>query len=262
MNFKIYFCVFIFTASCYAQDLIGIINLDNGKKINAVLYKIDNNVIRCIEYKSKKTFSIPVDKIKNIVFISEYNFANFFEETNLLDEEFLNFEKEITKYSNFMFINNNLLNHFYDYLDYLFVSERFEINVINHINTLGLSMVSSINSKGLHYECLYMIKMHEFEKAQALIKETFNEAEKIYFQALILNEQKRFKDAMKMVTQMIINHSNDTTWLPPIELLSAKIYLDLGLTNSAINTAKQVEKIYKGTVAAKIAGKIYNTLEQ
>ena len=66
---------------------------------------------------------------------------------------------------------------------------------------------------------------------------------------------------MHTVTQMIINHPNDTSWLPPTELLAAKIYLGLGLTNSAINTMKQIKNIYNGTITAKVAGEVSDLLE-
>lgn len=261
MYLKLYSLVIIFTASSYAQDLIGVIDLNNGRKTNVIIQKSDNTDIHFIEYKSKKKFVVPADKVNSIKFISEYNFDNFRNEINFTDEAFINFENEIKKYSNFMFVNNNLLNYFYDYLDYVFISDRFENSLIYYIDILKSSPVSSINAKGLHYECMYRIKIHEFDKVQEIAENISNEADKIYYQALIFNEQKKFKDAMQTVTQMIINHPNNTSWLPPTELLAAKIYLSLGLTNSAISTIKQIKNIYNGTITAKVAEEVSNLLE-
>lgn len=261
MYLKLYLLVIIFTASSYAQDLIGVIDLNNGRRVNVIMQKSDNTDIHCIEYKSKKKFVIPADKVNSIEFIYEYNFDNFCNEINFNNEVFINFENEMKKYSNFMFVNNNLLNYFYDYLDYVLLSDRFEDSLINYIDILKSSSVSSINAKGLHYECMYRIKIHEFDKAQESVENILNEIDKIYYQALIFNEQKKFKDAMHTVTQMIINHPNDTSWLPPTELLAAKIYLGLGLTNSAINTMKQIKNIYNGTITAKVAGEVSDLLE-
>ena len=54
MYLKLYLLVIIFTASSYAQDLIGVIDLNNGRKANVIMQKSDNTDIHCIEYKSKK----------------------------------------------------------------------------------------------------------------------------------------------------------------------------------------------------------------
>ena len=54
MYLKLYSLVIIFTASSYAQDLIGVIDLNNGRKTNVIIQKSDNTDIHFIEYKSKK----------------------------------------------------------------------------------------------------------------------------------------------------------------------------------------------------------------
>ena len=94
MYLKLYSLVIIFTASSYAQDLIGVIDLNNGRKTNVIIQKSDNTDIHFIEYKSKKNFVIPADKVNSIKFIFKYNFDNFRNEINFTDEAFINFEND------------------------------------------------------------------------------------------------------------------------------------------------------------------------
>ena len=186
MYLKLYSLVIIFTASSYAQDLIGVIDLNNGRKTNVIIQKSDNTDIHFIEYKSKKKFVVPADKVNSIKFISEYNFDNFRNEINFTDEAFINFENEIKKYSNFMFVNNNLLNYFYDYLDYVFISDRFENSLIYYINILGsvldsfskdsvLKKVEELfNSNNIVYnEIKFVVKRSKDKSCRTLISENF-----------------------------------------------------------------------------------------
>ena len=48
MYLKLYLLVIIFTASSYAQDLIGVIDLNNGRKANVIMQK---SIIRYSLYR-------------------------------------------------------------------------------------------------------------------------------------------------------------------------------------------------------------------
>ena len=87
-----------------------------------------------------------------------------------------------------------------------------------------------------------------------------SEAAKLYLLACVQRVQNEPKKAIQTVTSIIAEHGNDVEWLAPSELLSAQIYLDMAMTNSAVNTARQVMNMYAGTYVSGDAARFYNRL--
>ena len=96
--------------------------------------------------------------------------------------------------------------------------------------------------------------------AEKLRAEIVSEAAKLYLLACMQRVQDDPKQAIQTVTGIIADHANDVEWLAPSELLSAHLYLDMAMTNSAVKTARQVMNIYAGTYVSGDAKRFYDQL--
>ncbi|WP_372809201.1 hypothetical protein [Pontiella sp.] len=115
-------------------------------------------------------------------------------------------------------------------------------------------------TKALVGTALMAVERGDFEAADKVAEELESEAAKLYLKASIERAQKHPTLASKTVCEIIAAHGNDLEWMPQSELLSAHLYLDVGLTNSAVNTARQVKNIYAGTNIAGDAAKLFYQL--
>jgi hypothetical protein len=114
--------------------------------------------------------------------------------------------------------------------------------------------------KGRIYQALCAIAEGDFQTSENLFDEIESEAAKLYLQACTQRAQGDPKAAMQTVIDIIAEHGNDVEWLGPGELLSANLYLDLALTNSALNTARQVKNMYAGSNIGGDGAKLYEQL--
>jgi tetratricopeptide (TPR) repeat protein len=89
--------------------------------------------------------------------------------------------------------------------------------------------------------------------AEATLKDIPDAAAALYVKACIQQTAKQPSAAIQTVVELIATHPNDREWLPTAELLGAQLYLQMGLTNSAASTARQVQKLYEGTNIGKEA---------
>ena len=97
--------------------------------------------------------------------------------------------------------------------------------------------------------------------AEKIDLELPSETAKLYLKAAILRAKKQPQAAIKVAVDVIADHGNDLDWMPANELLCAKLYLDMGMTNSAVQTARQVEHLYAGTHISADAKKMHELLD-
>jgi len=86
-------------------------------------------------------------------------------------------------------------------------------------------------------------------------------AAELYVRANIERAQGDSQKAIQTVVDLIATHPNNQAWMPPAELLGAKLYLDLGLMDAAEATARQTQKMYAGTNIEKEAQAFRETLD-
>jgi len=87
-------------------------------------------------------------------------------------------------------------------------------------------------------------------------------AAELYVRAAMEQAQGEPEKAIQTAVELIATHPNNMNWMPPVELLCAKLYLELGMTNSAIATARQTEKIYAGMNVEKEARALRSTISE
>jgi hypothetical protein len=78
-------------------------------------------------------------------------------------------------------------------------------------------------------------------------------AARLFFQANIHRAKGELEQALQTLAQLNVHHAHDKRWISRSELLSAKLYLELGMPDQADVTARQVEFLNEGTEAAETA---------
>lgn len=78
-------------------------------------------------------------------------------------------------------------------------------------------------------------------------------AAKLFFEANIHRAKGETEDALKKLAELSVHHAHDKRWITRSELLTAKLYMELGMLESAEVTARQVEFLNQGTDAAETA---------
>lgn len=87
-------------------------------------------------------------------------------------------------------------------------------------------------------------------------------AAELYVSACIQRAQQNSKAAMQTAIELIAAHPNDHEWMPQTEFLCAQLYLDLGMTNSAAVTARQVQSLYPGSECRAEARRLQEEIKQ
>jgi len=83
-----------------------------------------------------------------------------------------------------------------------------------------------------------------------------------YKKACLLRDQGNFSAAIEEVAKGIALNPLEKDWLAKSELLSADLYVELGMLNSAKVTARQVEMLYPGTEFATGAKTLSEKIKQ
>lgn len=78
-------------------------------------------------------------------------------------------------------------------------------------------------------------------------------AARLFFQANIHRAKGELEQALQTLAKLNVFYAYDKRWITRSELLSAKLYLELGMPDQAEVTARQVEFLNEGTEAAETA---------
>lgn len=88
-----------------------------------------------------------------------------------------------------------------------------------------------------------------------------NPAAKLFFKAGIERLQGRPEEAIKILADLIVHHAHEKKWIARSELMSAELYLELGMPDAADATARQVQIMYEGTDNAERARELRSKIE-
>jgi len=87
-------------------------------------------------------------------------------------------------------------------------------------------------------------------------------AAKLFFKAGVERLQGRPEEAIKILADLIVHHAHEKKWIARSELMSAELYLELGMPKSADATARQVQIMYEGTDSAERASELRSEIEK
>jgi len=233
----------------------------NGKKARVFLQRVENSKLVFQPYKSTREISVDTAKVKRLEFILKYDSEGVSQA--FIDGDYAGviatLEPLLKAYSPYMVVDNNLRDAFAMLMKAY--RENGELPKARQAATVLLQSGNpALVQRGQVVMALAAIADNDLPQAEKIQGEVPSEAAALYLKASIEQAKGEPKAAIKTVVGIIAEHGNDMDWLPPAELLSARLYLDMGMTNSAAHTARQVENIYAGTHISADAKKLREPL--
>ncbi len=239
----------------------------NGKQARVFLQRLEKGKLTFQAYKSNRDIAVPASKIKSLTFYPKYDAEAVEQQFNAGDYSAVlsTLDPLMETFWDYMVVDNNLRAAFCMLMDAYYKTGELP-KARKAANILLESGDPELVQRGQANLALVAIAGNDLETAKKIRNEVTSEAAGLYLQACIERAEKRPKDAIKTVSDLLINHANDVEWLAPSELLCAYLYVDmLGpnsviTTNSALHTARQVKNIYAGSSVAADAEKLWVSL--
>jgi len=234
----------------------------NGKKIRVFLQKLENGKLVFQPYKSAKEIAVPAGKVKYLGFVLKYDAEGVSQ--SFVDGDYAGvvatLEPLLESYAPYMVVDNNLRDAFAMLMKAY--REKGDLGKARKAAEVLLrSGDPALVERGQVVLALAAIAGNDLPAAEKIRGEVPSEAAALYLKAGIERAKGEPKTAIKTAVGIISEHGNDMDWLPPAELLCARLYLDMGMTNSAAHTARQVEHIYAGTHISADAARLRAPLE-
>lgn len=241
----------------------------NGKKIKVFLQSMEDEKLTFQPFKSTKDMTVPASKIKSLEFFPKYDEEEV--KASFIRGDFSGaisvLEPLMSDFIDYMPIENNMRDSFVLLYNCYRFSGDYE-KAENYAERLLNCGNEELEMKGQAGLALVAIQKKDFETAEKyrLQLAEKSEAAGLFLKASVERAKGEPKLAIKTVTTIIMDHSNDQEWLPASELLSAYCYLDMTgtnsiiSTNSAMNTARQVKNMYAGSAVAVDAEKLWTSL--
>ncbi|VGO22658.1 tetratricopeptide repeat protein [Pontiella sulfatireligans] len=233
----------------------------NGKQVRVFLQSLVDGTVTFQAFKSDKNIPVPADKIRRFEFYPKYDAAALEQSFNSADYDAVlaTLEPLMLDYAPYMTVSNNMQDAYCMMMEAYraqgdFAKVRVCAEALAQSSGPKFVMLGQVNT------ALAAIAEGDFKAVESLREEIESEAASLYLQASAERAQGQPKVAMQTVVEIIAEHANDVQWMAPSELLSAELYLDMAMTNSAVSTARQVKNIYGGSNIAADANKLYIAL--
>ncbi len=236
----------------------------NGKKARVFLQRMEEGQLTFQPYKSARDYTVPAEKLNSLTFYPEYDAEAVEQQFNAGDYPAVisSLDSLMDPFWEYMTVDNNLRTAFLMLMDaHRAVGEFSKVRKATAI--LLDSGDPELVQRGLVNNALVAIAEGDLKTAGKIRSEVTSVAAGLYLQACIERAENRHKDALKTLSNVIIDHANDVEWLGLSELLCAYVYLDMLETssvigtNSALNTARQVKNMYQGTSVSADAEKLW-----
>jgi hypothetical protein len=238
-----------------------------GKTVPVFLQSLADGKLIFQIYKRPKDIPLrDITKVTRLDFVNEFdsegvtrlfNAGNYQAVVEKMTEEL---KPSLDEYWQYMSVENNFQNEFcslltaYMELGDMDIAERAA-------SILRRSANQEVRTRGIVASIKIALAKGNIEDAEKMREEVDSEVGKIYLQACIERARQNPKAAFLLINEIISEHPNDLQWMPPSEFLNVNLYVDIGLTNSAIQTARQVKNIYANSNIAADAEEMQTFLE-
>lgn len=241
-------------------------------KMPVFLQSLEDGILTFQQRNSDRNIPGPIDKIKGLQFFPKYDMVAAEHSFNEGDYETViaMLERPMKDYWDYMAISNNVRPAF-NMLAYSYLATENMERVQQAGEALMVSNDPIVASQGYVYSALAalatvgtngVVTTNALATAEQLGEQVESESAKRYLQANIARAKGDYPTASWMVAEIIAEHGNDFDWMPASELLSAELYLDQALTNSASQCARQVASIYMGSNIGRDAEKLHEQLPE
>ena len=109
---------------------------------------------------------------------------------------------------------------------------------------------------------LSSMRDREFDAALVQMEDIASPAAKLFVQASIERAQGFPERAIETVTQAIAQYPNDPDWAAKSELMSAALYVDLGMLDAAEATVRQIQLFHTESEMTEMAVSLQRRIEK
>lgn len=218
----------------------------------------------------KRTKNIP---LRDLTKITRFDFMNEFDREGVtrlfnagdyqgvVNQMMTDLKPSLDEYWPYMSVENNFQNEFCSLL-----TAYFELGDMDKAemaaSILSTSSNQDVRAKGVVAMIKVALAKGNIEDAEKVLESFDSEVGTLYLKACVERARGNPKAAFLLVNEVISEHPNDLRWMPESEFLNVHLYMDIGLTNSAIQTARQVKVIYGNSNIAADAQKLQTHLEE
>ncbi len=252
----------------HGQEQSGIpakLTAANGKEFPVFLQALDDDKIVFQLYKRPNNQAVPVRLIAKIEFVAPIDSDGAEELFGVGDYQGMitkmrgEFKPSLDDYWPFMAVENNFQDLFTMLMKaYLRTGNVSKANDAAEI--LLQNKNEAVKGQAESIALLAALGQDRIADAEGLLQTIKSAPGKLYLGACIERAKGHPFEAIQMITDLIAQYANDLSWMPQAELLCAHLYMDMGMTNSAINTARQVQNIYTHTDVGNDASKLHEEL--
>lgn len=269
--FKIIATLAAAVSLAHAQDQSGVparMSVITGKTVPVFLQSLSEGKLVFQIYKRPKDIPLnDITKVTSFEFMNQFDSSGVNELFNageyqaVVDKMSEELKPSLDEYWQFMSVENNFQNDFgnlltaYMELGEMDLAEKAAAILLQNTNP-------DVRSKGTTAAIKLALAAGNIEKAEMMLEGFDSEVGTLYLKALIEQAKGNPKAAFLLVNQIVSGHANDLNWMPQAEFLNVHLYMDIGLTNSAIQTARQVKNIYGNSSIAMDAQKMQTYLEE
>ena len=269
--FKILAMVLAVVAVAQAQEQSGVpakMEVVTGKVVPVFLQSLSEGKLVFQIYKRERDIPLgDITKVARFDFMNQFDgegvnaLFNAGDYQAVVDKMAADLKPSLDEYWQYMSVENNFQNEFCNLLTaYLELGDMEQAEMAADI--LSRSSNRDVRAKGKVAAIKVALKKGNIEDAEKMLESVESEVGKLYLKACVERARENPKGAFLLVNQIISEHPNDLRWMPQSEFLNVHLYMDIGLTNSAIQTARQVKNIYGNSNIAADAQKMKTYLEE
>ncbi len=136
--------------------------------------------------------------------------------------------------------------------------------ILYYMTVLGVAGAMSVAAQGSDTASSGEVKLTEeqIQMMEQRVAAIADPAARLFFQANIHRAKGELEQALQKLARLNVLHAHDKRWITRSELLTAKLYLEVGMPEQAEVTARQVEFLNEGTEAAETARRFLDELKQ
>lgn len=252
----------------YGQEQPGVpakMTAVNGREFPVFLQGVDGDRIVFQLYKRPTNQNAPMKAIAKIEFVAQVDTAaaeqlfSTGDYTGMILKLKSELKPSVDDYWDFMVVENNLQDVFVMLMKaYLRSGDIASANKAAGI--LLQNTDPSVQAQAESISLLAALGEGRIEDAEALLAQIESAPGRLYMGASIERAKGNIDAAFQLTNQLIRDFGNDLGWMPQTELLNARLYLESGMTNSAMYTARQVMNIYKNSDVGNDAAQLHSEL--
>lgn len=240
-----------------AKPLPAELVMGNGRSWKGQIVSRDGDWIEFKTGTAAAPIRIGAGTIKELRFVVEVNAEKISEMMENLEFKRVidSLSRTLDPFIEYSDIPSNLTQYNSLLMELYYQTKQYDESLAISSKISGDDRNPTLQAKARVYRALALIDSGNSAEVKSLLseygwdQESSADAapEELYIKAKLMVMNGEYSKAMENVAKVIVFHSHDPDWLQPAEMLSAEVYTELGLYDSAEEVCRQILILYKNT---------------